>query len=67
MKTTKFLLLLSTVSLLLTGCSANNTGTWIFGLLGALTGGITAAAGGITAAIFFGVLVASIFKSRPKR
>jgi len=37
MKTTKFLLLFSTVSLLLTGCSASNTGTWIFGLLGALT------------------------------
>ncbi len=37
------------------------------GLLGALTGGMTSTAGGITAAIFFGVLVASIFKSRPKR
>ena len=37
------------------------------GLLGALTGGITSTAAGITAAIFFGVLVASIFKSRPKR
>ncbi len=36
------------------------------GLLGALTGGITAAAGGITAAIFFGYLVALVFKSRPK-
>ena len=35
------------------------------GVLGALTGGITAAAGGITAAIFFGLLVALIFK--PKR
>ena len=37
------------------------------GLLGALTGGMTSTAAGITAAIFFGVLVASIFKSRPKR
>lgn len=37
------------------------------GLLGALTGGITSTAAGITAAIFFGVLVASIFKSKPKR
>lgn len=37
------------------------------GLLGALTGGITNTAAGITAAIFFGVLVASIFKSKPKR
>ena len=37
------------------------------GLLGALTGGMTSTAAGITAAIFFGVLAASIFKSRPKR
>lgn len=37
------------------------------GLLGALTGGMTSTAAGITAAIFFGVLVASIFKSRSKR
>ena len=37
------------------------------GLLGALTGGTTNTAAGITAAIFFGVLVASIFKSKPKR
>ena len=36
------------------------------GLLGAFTGGITAAAGGITAAVFFGFLVALIFKSKPK-
>lgn len=36
------------------------------GLLGALTGGLTAAAGGVTAAIFFGYLVALIFKPRPK-
>ena len=37
------------------------------GLLGAFTGGVTAAAGGIAAAIFFGYLVALIFKPRPKR
>lgn len=37
------------------------------GLMGALTGGITNTAAGITAAIFFGVLVASVFKARPKR
>lgn len=37
------------------------------GLLGALTGGITATAGGITAAIFLGILVALIFKPKPKR
>ena len=36
------------------------------GLFGALTGGITAAAGGITAAVFFGFLVALLFKSKPK-
>ena len=37
------------------------------GPLGILTGGITAAAGGITAAIFFGLVVSLIFKSKPKR
>lgn len=36
------------------------------GFLGALMGGITAAAGGITAAVFFGYLVALFFKSKPK-
>ena len=36
------------------------------GLIGTLTGGITATAGGITAAIFFGFLVALLFKSKPK-
>ena len=36
------------------------------GFRGAFTGGITAAAGGIAAAIFFGYLVALIFKPRPK-
>ncbi len=37
------------------------------GLLGALTGGVTSTAGGIAAAIFLGVLVAFIFKPKPKR
>ena len=37
------------------------------GLLGALTGGMTSTAAGITAAIFFGVLAASVFKPKPKR
>lgn len=36
------------------------------GPLGILTGGITAAAGGITAAVLFGLLGALLFKSRPK-
>ena len=36
------------------------------GALGILTGGITAAAGGITAAELFGLLGALLFKSRPK-
>jgi len=36
------------------------------GVLGALTGGVTAAAGGITAAIFFGYLVALLFKSKSR-
>ena len=35
------------------------------GLLGAFTGGLTSAAGGITAAVFFGFLVALLFKSKP--
>jgi len=37
------------------------------GLLGALTGGFTAAAGGIAAAIFFGAVTALIFRAKPKR
>ena len=37
------------------------------GILGALTGGVTSAAGGITAAIFFGLLAALLFKPKPKR
>ena len=36
------------------------------GVMGALTGGITAAAGGITAAIFFGYLVSLLSKPKPK-
>ncbi len=36
------------------------------GLLGAFTGGITAAAAGITAAVFFGYLFAIIFKPKMK-
>lgn len=36
------------------------------GILGALTGGLTAAAAGIGAAIFFGYLVALIFKPKSK-
>ena len=35
-------------------------------VLGALTGGVTAAAGGIAASIFFGYLAARVFKSKPK-
>lgn len=37
------------------------------GLLGAFTGGFTAAAGGIAAAVFFGYLAALIFKPREKK
>ena len=37
------------------------------GLLGALTGGLTAAAGGTTAALLLGLLAALIGKSRPKQ
>lgn len=36
------------------------------GLIGALTGGVTAAAAGITAAVFFGFVVALIFKPKDK-
>ena len=36
------------------------------GLLGAFTGGLTATAGGISAAIFFGFLAALCFKPKPK-
>lgn len=36
------------------------------GLLGALTGGLTAAAGGTASALCFGFLAALIFRGRPK-
>ena len=36
------------------------------GLFGAITGGLTASAGGITAAITLGLVVALIFKSKDK-
>ena len=36
------------------------------GVLGALSGGVTAAACGITAAVFFGYLAALIFRPKPK-
>ena len=36
------------------------------GWLGAFTGGLSAAAGGITAAVFFGFLTAAIFKPKAK-
>lgn len=36
------------------------------GLLGALTGGLTATAGGITAAMIFGLIVALIFRPKDK-
>ena len=37
------------------------------GLLGALTGGLTAAAGGISAASVFGYISALIFRGKPKK
>ena len=37
------------------------------GLLGAFTGGITGAAGGITAAIFFGYIMGLIFNPKTKK
>ncbi len=37
------------------------------GVLGAFTGGFTAAAAGICAAVFFGIIVALLFKSREKK
>ena len=36
------------------------------GPLGAFTGGASAAAGGITAALFFGFLIALVGRSKPK-
>lgn len=38
-----------------------------FGLLGALTGGLRSAAGGISAALCFGLLASLIFSSKPKK
>ena len=37
------------------------------GILGAFTGGLTATAGGVAAAVFFGVLMAIVFKPKDKR
>ena len=37
------------------------------GIIGAFTGGVTAAAGGIAAAVFFGYLAALIFKPKMKK
>lgn len=37
-----------------------------FGFIGIFTGGVTATAAGVAAAIFFGLLVALIFKPKPK-
>jgi len=37
------------------------------GILGAFTGGVTAAAGGIAAAVFFGYLAALVFKPKMKQ
>ncbi|NCC67303.1 MAG: stage V sporulation protein AE [Clostridia bacterium] len=36
------------------------------GIIGALLGGFTAAAGGVAAAVFFGVIVALVFKSKDR-
>jgi len=36
------------------------------GFVGILTGGLSSTAGGITAAMFFGLVAALIFKSKPK-
>ena len=37
-----------------------------YGLIGALSGGLTACAAGVAAALIFGYLVALIFKGKPK-
>ena len=37
------------------------------GALGALTGGLTASSGGITAAMVAGVVIAVLFRAKPKR
>jgi len=38
-----------------------------YGLLGAFTGGVRAAAAGITAAVFFGYIAAVVFKPKAKK
>ena len=38
-----------------------------YGIIGAFTGGVTAAAGGIAAAVFFGYLAALISKPKMKK
>lgn len=37
------------------------------GLIGALTGGLTATSGGVSAAVAFGFIFSAIFKSKPKK
>ena len=37
------------------------------GLIGALSGGLTAASAGIAAALIFGLIISFFFKSKPKR
>ena len=37
------------------------------GLLGVFTGGFTASAAGICAAVFFGIIIALIFKPKDKK
>lgn len=37
------------------------------GLVGAFTGGFTAAAGGLCAAVFFGLIVSIVFRSKEKK
>ncbi len=48
-------------------CKGVNQAVAEKGLLGVFTGGMTAAAGGISAAIVFGFLVAIIFRSKSKK
>ncbi len=43
------------------------SGVQEMGIIGAFTGGLTATAGGIAAAIFFGLIVALCFKPQPKQ
>ena len=55
----------------LTGCGwllAKGTARAVaeHGVLGALPGGVSAAAGGIAAAVFFGLLAALLFRPKPK-